>query len=193
MRGPLLAFAVFSCFQLGAVHIAGRAQTNWCFAIVPQVEPEAADFVYYLDPQYKSFIALEPQTEESTATSNVLSGKIKGQMVVHGQASSVRLILSQRPEFVIRPADPSQHFGIRFERFEIKNGARVLKFVKDPKPSNSPDRPGLLAFDSGQFGKSSLRLSIPYDLPAGEYGITVSAGRRGVKVFCFGVDSVRSP
>ena len=101
MRGPLLAFAVFDAFSLRAEHVAGRAQPSCAFANVPQVEPVAADFVYYFNPKDKTFIALEPQTEESTATSNVLTGKSKGQMVVPGQASSVRLNMSQRPEFVI--------------------------------------------------------------------------------------------
>jgi hypothetical protein len=153
-----------------------------------QVEPETPNFVYYLNPKDGSFVPLEPVTAQMSANSNSLTGAVKGQMIVEGQKSAVRLKLSQKAEFEVRPADPSQYFGIRFERFEAKDGKRILKFVKDPKPSNSPDRPGLLAFDTNHFGKSSIKLSVPYDLPPGEYGITISPHGTRPKVYCFGVD-----
>jgi hypothetical protein len=109
-------------------------------------------------------------------------------MLVQGQKSPVRLKFTQKAEFEVRSADPSQYFGVRFERFEANNGTRVLKFVKNPRPSNSADRPGLLAFDTHRFGKSSIRFSVPYDLPPGEYGFTISSRDMGSKVYCFGVD-----
>lgn len=152
------------------------------------VEPEIANFVYYVNPRDDSLIPLEPETPEMTASSNSLTGAIKGHMRVQGQKSPVRLKLSEKLEFEVRPDDPSQYFGVRFERFEIKDGTRFLKFVKSPKPRNSADRPGLLAFDNYHFGKSSIRFSVPYDLPPGEYGFTISPHKMGSKVYCFGVD-----
>lgn len=153
-----------------------------------QAEPETPNFVYYLNPKDGSLIPLERETPEMSASSNSLTGAVKGQMLVQGQNSQVRLKLNQKAEFEVQPADPSQYFGICFERFEAKDGKRILKFVKDPKPSNSPDRPGLLAVDTSHFGKSSLKLSVPYDLPPGEYGITISPHGTSPKVYCFGVD-----
>ena len=153
-----------------------------------QEEPETANFVYYVNPRENSLIPLEPEIPEASASVNSLTGAIKGHMLVQGQKSPVRLKLNQRAEFEVRPADPSQYFGVRFERFEAKDGTRFLKFVKDPKPSNSADRPGLLAFDTHHFGKSSIKLSVPYDLPPGEYGFTISPHDMGSKVYCFGVD-----
>lgn len=153
-----------------------------------QAEPETANFVYYVNPENDSLIPLEPETPEATASSNSLTGVIRGHMLVQGQKSSVRLKLNRRPEFEVRPANPSQFFGVRFERFEVKDGTRFLKFVKNPKPSNSADRPGLLAFNAHHLGKSSIKFSIPYDLPPGEYGFTISPHEMGSKVFCFGVD-----
>jgi len=123
-----------------------------------------------------------------SASSNSLTGAVKSQMLVQGQKSQVRIRANQKAEFEVQPADPFQYFGVRFERFEAKDGKRILKFVKDPKPSNSLDRPGLLAFDINHVGKSSLKLSVPYDLPPGEYGITISPHGTGPKVYCFGVD-----
>jgi hypothetical protein len=154
----------------------------------PQVEPEIASFVYYVNPRDNSLIPLEPETPEASASSNSLTGAIKGHMLVQGQKSPVRLKLNQRAEFEVRPDDPSQYFGVRFERFEVKDGTRFLKFVKNPRPSNSADRPGLLAFDADHFGKSSIKLSVPYDLPPGEYGFTISPHDMRVKLYCFGVD-----
>jgi hypothetical protein len=153
-----------------------------------QVEPETSNLVYYVNPKDDSLIPLEPETPEMSASSNSLTGGVKGQMLVHGQKSPVRMNLNQKMKFVVHPSDPSQYFGVRFEKFEIKGGNRILKFVKDPKPSNSPDQPGLLAFDTSHFGKSSIKLSVPYDLPPGEYGITVSPHGTGPKVYCFGID-----
>lgn len=103
-----------------------------------QVEPETPNFVYYVNPKDDSLVPLERETPEMSASSNSLTGAVKGQMVVQGQESPVRLKLNQKAEFAVRPADPSQYFGVRFERFEAKDGKRILKFVKDPKPSNSP-------------------------------------------------------
>jgi len=153
------------------------------------VEPETSNFVYYVNPKDDSLVPLERETPEMSASSNSLTGAVKGQMLVQGQKSPVRLKLNQKAEFEVQPANPSQYFGVRFERFEAKDGKRILKFAKDPKPSNSPDRPGLLVFDTSHFGKSSIKLSVPYDLPPGEYGITISPHGTGSKVYCFGVDS----
>lgn len=153
-----------------------------------RVEPEIANFVYYVNPRDNSLIPLEPETPEMTASSNSLTGAIKGHMLVRGQKSPVRLKPSERLEFEVRLDDPSQYFGVRFERFEVKDGTRFLKFVKSPKPRNSADRPGLLAFDTHHFGKSSIRFSVPYDLPPGEYGFTISPHAMGSRVYCFGVD-----
>ena len=168
----------------------------WAVGITPkvlgidggQVEPETPNFVYYVNPNDDSLVPLERETPETSASFNNLTGAVKGQMLVQGQKSPVRLKLNQKAEFEVQPADPSQYFGVRFERFEAKDGKRILKFVKDPKPSNTPDRPGLLAFDTSHFGKSSIKLSVPYDLPPGEYGITISPHGTGTKVYCFGVD-----
>jgi hypothetical protein len=153
-----------------------------------QLEPETTNFVYYVNPKDGSHIPLEPETPETSASSNILTGAVKGHMIVQGQKSSVRLKLNEKAEFEVRPAYPSQYFGLRFERFEVKDGTRFLRFVKNPKPSNSADRPGLLAFDTSHFGKSSIKLSVPYELSPGEYGITVSTRGTGLKVYCFGVD-----
>ena len=114
---------------------------------------------------------------------------VEGQLLVQGQESPIKIKPGQRVEFVVRCSEPSQHFGIRFERFETKDGQRVLKFVKDPKPSNSADRPGLLAFDATPIGKASTKISTAFDLPEGEYGITVSPHGTRPKVYCFGVKS----
>ena len=152
------------------------------------MEPEVPNSVYWVNPKDDSLTPLEREIPEMSASSNSLTGEVKGQMIVQGQKSPVRLKLNQRAEFAVRPVDPSKYFGVRLERFEAKADRRILKFVKDPKPSNSPDRPGLLAFDTGHFGKSSLKLSVPYDLPPGEYGITISPHGTGSKVYCFGVD-----
>jgi hypothetical protein len=103
-----------------------------------QVEPETLNFVYYTNPKDYSLVPLEPQAPETGARSNSLTGAVKGQMLVQGQKSPVRMMLNQKVEFVVQPADPSQYFGVRFERFEVKGGKRILKFVKDPKPSNFP-------------------------------------------------------
>ena len=153
-----------------------------------QVEPDTANFVYYVNPRDNSLIPLEPKTSEASASTNSLTGAVKGHMLVQGQKSPVRLKLTQKAEFEVRSVDPSQYFGVRFERFEANNGTRVLKFVKNPKPSSSADRPRLLAFDTHRFGKSSMRFSVPYDLPQGEYGFTISLRDMGSKVYCFGVD-----
>jgi hypothetical protein len=154
-----------------------------------QVEPETTNLVYYLDPKDDSLAPLERATAQMSASSNTVTGEVKGQLLVQGQKSPIRLTLSQKAEFEVRLADPSQHLGVSFERFEANDGRRILKFVKDPKPSNFPDRPGLLAVDTSHFGKSSIKISIPYDLPQGEYGITISGRGIGVKVYCFGVDT----
>jgi hypothetical protein len=154
-----------------------------------QVEPDAANFVYYVNPRDNSLIPLEPETAEASVSTNSLTGAVKGHMLVQGQKSPVRLKLTQKAEFEVRLADPSQYFGVRFERFETNNGTRVLKFVKNPKPSNSADLPGLLAFDTHRFGKSSIRFSVPYDLPPGEYGFTISPHDMRSEVYCFGIDS----
>jgi hypothetical protein len=153
-----------------------------------QGEPEPPNFVYYLNPKDGSLIPLERVTAEMSASANSLTGAVKGQMLVQGEKSLVRLKLTQKAEFEVQPAEPSQYFGVRFERFETKDGRRILKFVKNPKPSESPDRSGLLAFDTSHFGKSSLKLSVPYDLPTGEYGITISPHGTGPTVYRFGVD-----
>jgi hypothetical protein len=153
-----------------------------------QVEPETPNVVYYLNPKDGSPLPLEPETPEMSASSNSLTGAVKAQMLVQGEKSPVRLKPNQKAEFEILPTDPYQYFGVRFEKFEAKDGKRILKFVKDPKPGYSPGRPGLLAFDTSHFGKSSLKLSVPYDLPPGEYGFTIVPHGTGPKVYCFGVD-----
>jgi|GEM_PF-5614909 len=153
-----------------------------------QAEPETLNVVYYVNPKDASIVPLEGAVAQMSASSNSLTGAVTGQMVVRDQKSPVRLKLSQKPEFEFRLVDSSQNFAFRFERFEAKDVKRIFKFVKDPRPSNSPDRPGLLTFDSSHFGKSSIKISIPYDLPPGEYGVTISGRGIGVKVFCFGVD-----
>jgi hypothetical protein len=157
-------------------------------AAAAQVEPETLNFIYFLDPKDASLVPLERVTAQMSASTNSVTGAVKGQMIVQGEKSPVRLSTNQKVNFEFRLADPSQKFGARFERFEVKDGKRILKFVKDPKPSNSPDRPGLLDFNSINFGTSSVKLSVPYDLPPGEYGITISGRGIGIKVFCFGVD-----
>jgi len=154
-----------------------------------QVEPETPNVVCYISPKDNALVPLERGTAEMTASANSLTGAVEGQMVVQGEKSQVRIKLSQKAAFVVQPADPSQYFGIRFERFEIKDGKRILKFVKNPKPSDSADRPGLLAFDTSHIGKSSIKISVPYDLPPGEYGVTVNPHKTASKVYCFGVDS----
>ena len=184
--GPLKLFhpALLLPFVIWAVGITTQVSgTNG-----GQVEPETPNFVYYVNPKDGSLIPLERAAPEMSASSNGFTGAVKGQMIVQGQKSPVRLKLNQKVEFEVQPADPSQYFGVRFERFEAKDGKRILKFVKDPKPGNSPDRPGLLAFETSHFGKSSIKLSVPYNLPPGEYGITVSPHGTGPKVYCFGVD-----
>jgi hypothetical protein len=178
---PMLVFASTIC--------AGMIATQVLVTHGAQIEPETPNFVYYMSPKDNSLVPLERETAEMTASTNSLTGAVEGQMLVRGEKSQVRIKLSQKAEFVVQPADPSQYFGIRFERFEIKDGKRVLKFVKDPKPNDSADRPGLLAFDTSHSGKSSIKISVPYDLPPGEYGITVNSHKTASKVYCFGVDS----
>jgi hypothetical protein len=177
---PMLVFAV-AVLALGIT-------TQAFFAHGGQVEPETPNFVYYMNPKDDSVLPLERETPEMAASSNSLTGAVEGQMSVLGQKSPVRIAPNQKVEFVVRPAEPSKSFGIRFERFEVKGGKRTLKFVKDPKPSSSADRPGLLAFETTHTAKASIKISVAYDLPPGEYGITVSPHGAGPKVFCFGID-----
>lgn len=56
------------------------------------------------------------------------------------------------------------------------------------KITNNPRKPGLLNFNSGSYGNSSIELTVPYDLVPGEYGFFVSANTGGFAMFCFGVD-----
>jgi hypothetical protein len=177
---PALVFASTIC--------AGVIATQVVLARGAQVEPETPNVVYYVSPKDNSLVPLALEGAKMSASVNSLTGAVDGQLIVHGEKSQVRLKLSQRAEFVVEPADPSQHFGIAFERFDIKDGKRILKFVKDPKPSDSADRSGLLAFDTSHSGKST-KISVPYDLPPGEYGITVSPHKRAPNVYCFGVDA----
>src|SRR5271170_396025 len=93
-----------------------------------QVEPEVPNSVYWVNPKDDSLTPLERETPEVSASSNSLTGAVKGQMIVQGQKSPVRLKLNQTAEFAVRPVDPSQYFGVRLERFEAKDGKRILKF-----------------------------------------------------------------
>ena len=72
-----------------------------------QAEPDTANFVYYVNPRDNSLIPLEPETSEASASTNSLTGAVKGHMLVQGQKSPVRLKLTQNAEFEVRPADPS--------------------------------------------------------------------------------------
>jgi hypothetical protein len=178
---PLAAF-----LQSSGVAIQTLGNPN--AADAAQAGPEFSNYVYYVNPRDHLLIPLERETPEMGGSTNSLTGAVKGHMLVQGQKSVVRLKLDQRAEFEVRLADPSQQFGSRFERFEAKDGTRFFKFGKDPKPSNSADRPGLLVFDTQQIGKSSIKFSVPYELPPGEYGFTISGREIGIKAYCFGVD-----
>ena len=168
---------------------AGLTATQVVVANGAQFEPERPNVVYYISPKDNSLVPLALEVAKMSASVNSLTGVVDGQLIVQGEKSQVRLKLSQKAEFVVEPADPSQYFGIRLERFEIKDGKRIVKFVKDPKPSDSADRPGLLAFGTSHHGKSSTKISVPYGLSPGEYGITVSPHKTSPKVYGFGVDS----
>jgi hypothetical protein len=153
------------------------------------IEPDAPNTVYYINSTDRPLIPLELAKAQMTAGTNSLTGAVEGHLLVQGNKSLVRFRSGERVEFVVRPSEPSQHIGIVFERFETQNGSRILKFVRDPKPSHSADHPGLLAFDSTAVGKSSTKLSIAYNLPEGEYGITITPHGIPPRVYCFGVDA----
>jgi hypothetical protein len=188
---PSMSFRklILTALVSGCAICAGVTATRAVVASGAQVEPETPNVVYYVNPKDNSFVPLALEVAKMSVSVNSLTGVVDGQLIVQGEKSQVRLKLSQKAEFVVQPADPSQYFGIRLERFEIKDGKRILKFVKDPKPSDSADQPGLLAFDTTHHGKSSSKISVPYDLPPGEYGITVSPHKTSPKVYSFGVDS----
>jgi len=152
-------------------------------------EPETLNFLYYVDAQNGSDVPLEAETPTLGASGSALGfGGAKGYISVIGERSPVRLKAGSNWEFVIRPADPTVQLNFRFERFEAKAGSRMLSFKKKLVPSRSSDKPGLLMFNASTFGKSSLELTVPYNLAAGEYGFFVSA-KGGWKMFCFGVDT----
>lgn len=155
----------------------------------PLGEPETTNFLYYMDLQGGSLVPLEAETPTLGAKGNVLGfGGMKGYITVIGERSPVRLKVSSKCQFIIRPADATAQLNFQLERFEAKDGSRTLSWKKKLVPSSSPDKPGLLIFNSSSFGKSSLQLSVPYDLTPGEYGFFVSAKGGGWKMFCFGVD-----
>jgi hypothetical protein len=151
-------------------------------------EPETVNFLYYVDSQNRALVPLEAETPTIGATSGVFGGT-KAYMTVIGERSPVRLKTGSKWQFVIRPADATAPLDFKLERFEAKGGSRTLSSKKKLVPSSSSDRPGLLIFDSSSYGKSSIRLTVPYDLSPGEYGFFVSAKGGGWKMFCFGVDS----
>jgi hypothetical protein len=152
-------------------------------------EPATPNTVYYFHPKDNSMVPLELAKAQMSASTNSLTGAVQGHLLVQGQNSPVRFSAGDKMEFVVRLSDPSQHIGIAFERFESQDGKRILKFVKDPKPSHSADQPGLLAFDSKTIGQSSKKISMAFNLPEGEYGITITPHGMQPRVYCFGVDA----
>lgn len=157
----------------------------------PLGEPETANFLYYMDLQSSSLVPLEAETPTLGAKGNALGfGGMKGYITVIGERSPVRLKRNSKWEFVIRPADASLQLNFQFERFEAKGGSRTLTWRKELVPSSSTDRPGILIHNPSIFGKSSIKLSVGYDLKPGEYGFFVSAKGGGWRMFCFGVDSL---
>jgi Flp pilus assembly protein TadD len=149
-------------------------------------EPETADFLFYMGAQ--ELVALEAETPTIGGKRGAFGG-ISAYMTVIGERSPVRLKPGSKWEFVIRPASAAAQLDFRLEKFEAKGGSRTLISKKKLEPSSSSDKPGLLMFDSSSFGKSSIKLTVPYDLAPGEYGFFVTAKGDGWKMFCFGVDS----
>jgi Flp pilus assembly protein TadD len=152
----------------------------------PLGEPEMTNFLFYMGAQ--ELAPLEAETPTVGAQAGAFGGT-RAYMTVIGQRSPVRLKAGSKWEFVIRPANAAVQLDFRFEKFEAKGGSRTLSSKKKLVPSSSSDKPGLLIFNSSSFGKSSIKLTVPYDLAPGEYGFFVSAKGDGWKMFCFGVDS----
>jgi tetratricopeptide (TPR) repeat protein len=150
-------------------------------------EPETTNFLFYMGAQ--ELVALEAETPTLGAKRGALGG-MSAYMTVIGERSPVRLKSGSTWEFVIRPANAVEQLDFKLEKFEAKGGSRTLNSRgKKLEPSSSSDKPGLLIFDSSSFGKSSIKLTVPYDLAPGEYGFFVTAKGGGWKTFCFGVDS----
>ena len=154
----------------------------------PLGEPEITNFLFYMGAQ--ELAPLEAETPTVGAKRGAFGG-LSAYMTVIGERSPVRLKSGSKWEFVIRPANAAEQLDFKLERFEAKGGSRTLNSKgKKLEPSSSSDRPGLLVFNSGSFGQSSIKLTVPYDLAPGEYGFFVSAKGAGWKMFCFGVDSL---
>ena len=154
----------------------------------PLGEPEITNFLFYMGAQ--ELAPLEAETPTLGAKRGAFGG-MSAYMTVIGERSPVRLKSGSKWEFVIRPANAAEQLDFKLEKFEAKGGSRTLNSKgKKLEPSSSPDKPGLLVFNSSSFGQSSIKLTVPYDLAPGEYGFFVSAKGDGWKMFCFGVDSL---
>ena len=155
-------------------------------ASAPMGEPPKPDFMYYVDEQMNSLVPLEAETP----TVGVKAGSFRTTVysTVIGERSAVRLKAGSKWDFLIRPAGPTQKLNFRLERLESKGGSRTVSLGTKVKITNNPRKPGLLNFNSGSYGNSSIELTVPYDLVPGEYGFFVSANTGGFAMFCFGVD-----
>jgi hypothetical protein len=176
---PVLVFAI-------AILVVGAATQSFV-AYGADAEPEKTNLVYSIDSKDQSLLPLESVVSKMTTSVNS-SGSAEGQMTIPGEKSAVRVKPAPAiTEFIVRPADPSAYFGIKFERFKVEGGKRVLKYAMSMSPASSADQPGLLAIDTDKTGKS-VKIDVNYPLPPGEYGFTVSPHGGEPKVFCFGVD-----
>jgi len=155
-------------------------------ATAPMGEPPKPDFTYYMDEQTNSLVPLEAETPTLGGKTGAFGTTVYSNVI--GERSPVRLRAGSKWDFLIRPAGPAQKLNFRLERLESKGGSRTVSLKTKVKITNNPRKQGLLNFESGPHGSSSIELTVPYDLVPGEYGFFVSANTGGFAMFCFGVD-----
>lgn len=155
-------------------------------ANAPIGEPPKPDFIFYVDGQTNSLVALEAETPTFGGKAGTFGMSVSSSII--GERSPVRLRAGSKWDFLIRPSATAQKLNFRLTRFESKGGSRVVSLGTKVHVTSNSKKPGFLNFSSTPYGNSSVELTIPYDLVPGEYGFFVSASTGGFAAFCFGVD-----